>query len=117
MREEYQNGVAKDICGWPMANVREPYSDIRDLIEDSLDELARRRAKWPGDDLAMVQLLSDLAREAEAALTRRVVQAKARSSTWQDIAKALGTSVTEVRLQYEEPTSPSLTGSAGDRRP
>jgi hypothetical protein len=38
----------------------EPYNDIRDLIEDSLDELSRRRAKYLGDNLAAIRLLADL---------------------------------------------------------
>ena len=43
-----------------MSPDRRPYSDIRDLVEDSLEILAERRSSWLGDDLAAIALLASL---------------------------------------------------------
>ena len=56
------------VPGWHMANARERYSVSRDLIEDSLELLAGRQAKYPGDDLAAIRVLADPASQTEAAL-------------------------------------------------
>jgi len=84
-----------------MADRSQPYSDIVDLIEDSLAELARRRAKYPGDDLTAIRLLADLADEASTALGERVAAAQAAGAEWARIAAVLGASVTDVRLEFE----------------
>ena len=82
----------------------EPYNDIRDLIEDSLDELARRRAKYPGDNLAAIRLLADLVEEAQGALAKRLTQAAASGTQWEQIAEVLGTTPTETRIRFEDGT-------------
>jgi len=51
-----------------MAQPTDPYGGIRDLIEDSLDELASRRTIYPGDDLPAIRLLAERVDAPEAAL-------------------------------------------------
>jgi len=78
------------------------YEDTSDLIEDSLEELARRRAKWPCDDLQAVTLLASLVEAAEQALIARVTSAHENGHSWDQIAEAFGTTTTEVRLRFEQ---------------
>ena len=42
-----------------MVEGTEPYTDIRDLAEESLELLAQRRARYSRDDLAAMSLLTD----------------------------------------------------------
>ena len=67
---------------WHIANAREPNSDTRDSIEDSLELLARRQAKYPGDNLVAIRLLADLVYETEAALAQRIARAMASGASW-----------------------------------
>lgn len=64
-------------------------TDARDVVEDALAELARRRAKWLGDDVAAIELLTALIAEAEEVLTQRVRGAPANGYSKQAIADAL----------------------------
>jgi len=65
-----------------VAQSTEPYGDIGNLIEDSLDLLARRRGYYPGADLAAIRQLIDLVDEAEAALDRRVYYTRDNDHSW-----------------------------------
>ena len=56
---------------------RQPYSDTRELIEDSLEVLAQLRGKWLGDDLVAIALLAGLMDEAERTRAGRVAAARA----------------------------------------
>ena len=76
--------------------------DISDLIEESLVMLAERRAAWLGDDTAAIRLLANLVDRAAEALAQRVAAARAAGTTWQEIADALGTTPTEVRLHFAD---------------
>ena len=76
-------------------------NDSRNLIGECLEELARRQAKWLGDDLAAIALLAELIGDAEKCLAERVHNAPANGHTWQDIADALGTSLTDARLRFD----------------
>jgi len=84
-----------------MAQAREPYSDTRDLIEECLADLARRRAKWQGDDLQAIALLASLVEATEQALAAPVTVARQNGHSWAEIAQTLGTTTTELRLQFE----------------
>jgi len=76
-----------------MANARKRYSDTRGLFADSPELLANRRAKKPSDDLVVIGSLAELVNETEAGLTERV--AGASSASWQAIAEALASTVTD----------------------
>lgn len=86
-----------------VAQSTDPCGDIRDLIEDSLTCWPGDGASIPGDDLAAIRLLADLVDEAEAALDRRVYEARANDHSWQSITAAFGAAATEVRLRYDRP--------------
>ena len=79
-----------------MGAKRQPYSDTREIISESLEILARLRGKWLGDDLAAIALLAGLTEEAERQLADRVIAARGNDCRWDDIAQALGTTATEV---------------------
>jgi hypothetical protein len=64
-------------------------ADARDVIDEALGELARRRAKWLGDDVAAIELLTALIAEAERVLTQRVRGAPSNGYSRQAIADAL----------------------------
>jgi hypothetical protein len=83
-----------------MVSAREPWSDTRDLIEDSLGLLARRQARYPGDDLVAICLLADAVGQTDAALAQRLGQ----RASWLAIAEALASTVTEVRRRYDGPS-------------
>ncbi len=87
--------------GGPTAPPRYRYDDTTDLIEESLEVLAQRRAKWLGDDLQAVGLLANLIEAAERALADRVRSARANGHAWLEIAETLATTPTEVRLRFE----------------
>ena len=87
-----------------MAEAQNRHGDTCDLIEDSLEILAQRRAKYPADDLVAIRLLADLVNETEAALAERVAQARGGGVSWQAIAEALTSTVTEVRLRFDDPS-------------
>ena len=76
--------------------------DISDLIQESLVILAERRAAWLGDDKAAIRLLANLVDKAAEALAQRVAAARGTGTTWQEIADALGTTPTEVRLRFAD---------------
>lgn len=88
------------------------YDDISDLIDDSLQELARRRAKWPGDDLQAVTLLASLVEAAEQALIARVTIAHENRHSWADIAEALGSSGYRGTPSVRAVVLPQLEGAA-----
>jgi hypothetical protein len=78
------------------------YDDISDLIQESLVMLAERRAVWLGDDRAAICLLANLVDKAAEALAQRVAAARSAGITLQEIADALGTTPTEVRLRFAD---------------
>ena len=78
------------------------YDDVSDLIQQSLAMLAERRAAWLGDDTAAIRLLANLVDKAAEALAQRVAAARDAGTTWQEIADALGTTATEVRLRFAD---------------
>jgi hypothetical protein len=78
------------------------YDDVSDLIQESLVLLAERRAAWLGDDIAAIRLLANLVDKAAEALALRVAAARSAGTTWQEIADALGTTPTEVRLRFAD---------------
>jgi hypothetical protein len=88
------------VCGTGQSD-RRPYSDIRDLVEDSLEMLAERRGRWLGDDLAAIALLASLIDEAERQLAERVDTVYGNDHCWDNIAQALGTTSAEVRMRFD----------------
>jgi hypothetical protein len=78
------------------------YNDVSDLVEESLVELAHRRAKYLGDDLAAIELLAGFIDAAVQALADRVRGARANGRSWADIASALSTSPTEARVHFDQ---------------
>ena len=84
-----------------MSPDRQRYRDTRDLVEDSIEILARHRGKWLGDDLAAIGLLVSLVDEAERQLSERVTTARSNDHSWVDIANALGGIPTEVRMRFD----------------
>lgn len=76
------------------------YDDLIDLVEDALETLARRRAKYAGDDFAAMSLLASLIDYAEQVLADRVRGARADGRTWHEIADALATSPVEVCIKF-----------------
>src|SRR6266496_4016119 len=94
---------------------RRPYSDIRDLVEDSLEILAERRSSWLGDDLAAIALLASLIEEAERQLAERVDTVCGNGHCWDDIAQALGTTLAEFRMRFDGRAKPR-TPRDRDRR-
>ena len=84
----------------PSAPAFRHYSDIRDLVEGSLEMLAERRGRWLGDDLAAIGLLASLIEEAERQFAERVDTAHGNDYCWDDIAQTLGTTATEVRMRF-----------------
>lgn len=80
---------------------RQPYSDVREIVEESLGILAKLRGKWLGDDLAAITLQADLTEEAERQLADRVSAARGNDCCWDDIAQALGTTAAEVRMRFD----------------
>jgi hypothetical protein len=83
-----------------MVSAREPWSDTRDLIEDSLGLLARRQARYPGDDLVAICLLADPVSQTEAALAQRLGQRGQLAGH----RRGAGRTVTEVRRRYDGPS-------------
>ena len=65
--------------------------------------MAKDIAKYPGGDLVAIRLLADLVNETEAGLAHRVGRARASGASWQAFAEALASTVTEVRLRYDDP--------------
>jgi hypothetical protein len=55
-----------------MANAREPYRVFRDLLDESLELLAKRREKYPGADLVAIRQLAGPAAEANAPRAQQV---------------------------------------------
>jgi hypothetical protein len=85
------------------------YDDVSDLVEESMVELAHRRAKYLGDDLVGVELLASFIDAAVQALADRVGSARANGCTWAAIASALSTSPMEARMHFDQM---SCTGRA-----
>jgi hypothetical protein len=99
----HAGGLADILINTPLVFAAEPDSGQghrihpwHDLIQDSLPPLARKQAKFPGDDLVPIRLLADLAKETEAALARRVAQASGASC--QAVAETSAYTATEVRF-------------------
>jgi hypothetical protein len=82
------------------------YDDISDIVEESLVELAHRRAKYLGDDLAALELLASFIDAAVRALADRVGSARAHGCSWPDIASALSTSPMEARMHFDQTSRP-----------
>ena len=80
-----------------------PHSDddTYELIDDALAALAERRGTWLGDDLAVITLLASLIDQAERCLPELAVNARLNGHTWEEIARALGTSPDEARLRFD----------------
>src|SRR5215469_14161967 len=77
------------------------YDDSSDLIEDTLQELAKRRAKFLGDDLAAIALLVAIVESAKKALERRVSAAYAAGHNWQEISSSLAMNIVEARIRFD----------------
>ena len=75
--------------------------DTADLIEDCVAELARRRARYAGDDAAAIGLLASVTVAAAKALADRIRSAVTSGDlTWTDAGELLGISATEALLRY-----------------
>jgi hypothetical protein len=79
--------------------------DTHDLIDDALAELARRRGTWLGDDIAAMTLIASLIDQAGRFLPELVTNARLNGHTWDEIARAIGTSPEEAQLRFD-PESP-----------
>lgn len=71
------------------------------VIDDALTALAGRRGSNLGDDLEMIGWLASLIEQAERCLPEAVSTARANGSTWDRIARLLGTSPDEARLRFD----------------
>jgi hypothetical protein len=83
--------------------------DTFDIIDDAVTALAQRRGLWIGDEHVMIHLLASLIDQAERCLPHEVTTARANGTSWNDIAKLLGTSPDEARLRFD-PDSPVADG-------
>lgn len=83
--------------------------DTFDLIDDALAALAERRGVWLGNDIATMALVASLIDQAERWLPQLVHDARANGRSWDEIARALGTSPDEARLRFD-PESPITDG-------
>jgi hypothetical protein len=79
--------------------------DTHDLIDNALAELAERRDAWLGNDLTAITLITSLIDQAERFLPEMVTSARLNGHTWDEIARAIGTSPDEARLRFD-PESP-----------
>ncbi len=79
--------------------------DSYDVLDDALLALAQRRNAWLGDDLTLIHLLASLIEQAHRCLPLTVHEALANNASWDDIARALGTTPIEAQLRYH-PDSP-----------
>jgi hypothetical protein len=90
--------------------------DTHDLIDDALAELARRLGAWLGawlgDDITAMTLIASLIDQAERFLPEMVTNAQLNGHTWDEIARAIGTSPEEAHMRFD-PESPV----ADPRRP
>jgi hypothetical protein len=59
------------------------------------------RGKWLGDDLAAIALLASLIEEGERQLVERVDAARSKDYRRDDVAQALDTTATEVRMRFD----------------
>jgi len=83
--------------------------DTFDIIDDALTALAERRGLWIGDDHVLIHLLASLIEQAERCLPEAVHNAHTNGTSWNDIARLLGTSPHEARLRFH-PDSPIADG-------
>lgn len=79
--------------------------DTHDLVDDALAELARRRGAWLGDDITAMTLIASLIDQAERVLPEMTTNARLNGHTWDEIARAIGTSPEETHLRFD-PESP-----------
>jgi hypothetical protein len=101
MRRSSRPNVAADAD-----HCADTYDDVSDLVQESLVELAHRRAKYLGDDIAAVELLASFIDAAVQALADRVGSARAHGCSWPDIASALSTSPLEARMHFDQISCP-----------
>ena len=71
----------------------------------ALAEPARRRGAWLGDDITAMTLITSLIDQAERFLPEMVTNARLNGHTWDEIARAIGTSPEEAHLRFD-PESP-----------
>ena len=64
-----------------------------------------RRDAWLGNDLTAITLITSLIGQAERVLPEMVTSARLNGHTWDEIARAIGTSPDEARLRFD-PESP-----------
>ncbi len=79
--------------------------DTHDLIDDALGELARRRGAWLGDEITAMTLIASLIDQAERFLPEMVTNARLNGHSWDEIARAIGTSPEEAHMRFA-PESP-----------
>ncbi len=98
--------------------------DSYDVLDDAVLALAQRRNAWLGDDLVLLQLLASLIEQAHRCLPPLTVQeALANNTSWDDIARALGTTPIEAQLRYHpdspvaDPGPPRLDLNPTDKKP
>lgn len=79
--------------------------DTHDLIDDALAGLAGRRGAWLGDEITAMTLIASLIDQAERFLPEMVTNARLNGHSWDEIARAIGTSPEEAHLRFG-PDSP-----------
>ncbi len=79
--------------------------DTYDLIDDALAQLAERRGSWIGDDITTMTLIASLIQQAERFLPEMVTNARLNGHSWDEIARAIGTSPEEAHMRFD-PESP-----------
>jgi len=75
--------------------------DTNAVIDDAVTALAERRRLWLGNDATIIHLLASLIAQAERELPLAVATARGEGSTWNDIARLLGTSAHEAQLRFD----------------
>ena len=75
--------------------------DAHDPIDDAVAELARRRGAWLGDEIIAMTLIASLIEQAERFLPEMVTNARLNSRSWDEIARAIGTSPEEAHLRFD----------------
>lgn len=95
--------LTSTLCQAPAKEARRPrrIATHATSSRNSVAELARRRARWLGDDLDAIELMEALIGDAERGLAQRVRHAYANGCTWRDTAAALGISATDARLRFD----------------
>jgi hypothetical protein len=63
------------------------------------------RSPWTGDDITAMTLVASLIEQAERFLPEMVTNARMNGHSWDEIARAIGTSPEEAHLRFD-PESP-----------